>query len=132
MTGDAFNNVSALYWYLFVFAMCKTWYQYIARAPSAHIVARASGFINILKQTESALFEICTCFCFQDLLRNTNVIITVILVTLLSHKYSLTMNFNGLDLVLKEKQTQHLFLFDFMDTSKHTFLLCQLWISWQQ
>ena len=31
-----------MYWYLFVCGMCKTWYQYIARAASAHIVERAS------------------------------------------------------------------------------------------
>ena len=32
----------AVYWNLFVYGMCKTWYQYIARAASAHIVERAS------------------------------------------------------------------------------------------
>ena len=30
-------------WYLFVYAMRKTWYQYIARAASAHIVEGTSG-----------------------------------------------------------------------------------------
>ena len=28
----------AIYWYLFVYAMCKTWYQYIANAASATLL----------------------------------------------------------------------------------------------
>ena len=34
----------AVYWYLFVYAIYRTWYKYIARAASAHIVERASSW----------------------------------------------------------------------------------------